>query len=106
MCIEAKWVPVAMLATGEATAGKDIDIGICQERYQGSILAINAQGALNAAHILSAGAVSFARGLTAARRIYIMIRTAARRGHGQAAMQTFLDSVPMAKEKVLAARAA
>ncbi len=69
-------MPVATLATGEATAGKGIDIRICQERYQGSILAINAQGALNAAHILSAGAVSFARGLNDTPKIVALLVTA------------------------------
>ena len=45
------------------------DSDYCQEVYRGEIVGINAQAALNFLHYLSAGAVSFARGLNDAPKI-------------------------------------
>jgi PiT family inorganic phosphate transporter len=71
VCVGTEWVPVAsitargaaaidggrrlVLATGESTE--------CKSRYGGSVLGIEVQRVVDAAHFLSAGAVCFARGL-------------------------------------------
>lgn len=67
VCVGDEWVPVTngcgaaiaktmtTVTTGEAAE--------CERRYHGSLFGIQAQQALDALHFLSAGAVSFARGL-------------------------------------------
>jgi len=52
--------------TAPASAGVDITVGTqkdCIERYQGKLLGISGQSLVNGLHYLSAGTVSFARGL-------------------------------------------
>ncbi len=64
VCVEERWIPVSMAgSTATAAAVSELRIGTCQERYQGALLSISAHEALNLSHFLSAGAVSFARGL-------------------------------------------
>ncbi len=49
-----------------ALTGVDVTVGTtndCVEKYQGKLVGISAQSLINAIHYLSAGAVSFARGL-------------------------------------------
>ena len=67
VCVGEEWVPVAnvpgataaeshvTLSTGEMTA--------CERRYHGSLFGIQAKQIVDTLHFLSAGAVSFARGL-------------------------------------------
>jgi PiT family inorganic phosphate transporter len=45
----------------------------CRERYAGAMLGINSQQAMDAAHFLSAGVVSFARGLNDTPKIVAML---------------------------------
>lgn len=49
---------------------------VCQERYQGAVLGIGAEKLLDTAHFLSAGAVSFARGLNDTPKIMGLILVA------------------------------
>jgi PiT family inorganic phosphate transporter len=52
--------------TAPALTGVDITVGMqkdCIERYQGSLLGVSGQSLVNGLHYLSAGTVSFARGL-------------------------------------------
>jgi PiT family inorganic phosphate transporter len=72
VCVgETGLVPLARQADGAATLSPG-SVGLaamvgsteqCAERYTGQVLGLPAQGLLNAAHALSAGTVSFARGL-------------------------------------------
>jgi PiT family inorganic phosphate transporter len=74
VCLNEKWVPVALGPGGAATAlPAGVELSTCQERYQGAILAVTAQSALNVAHYLSAGAVSFARGLNDTPKIVALL---------------------------------
>lgn len=64
ICLNREWVPLAIAPGGTAAvAGEKLEIATCQERYQGTIFSVTAHGILDGAHYLSAGAVSFARGL-------------------------------------------
>ena len=63
VCIGEEWVPQAQ---GAAFANISIAVestAVCQERYQGALLGISAQKLLDGLHYLSAGMVSFARGV-------------------------------------------
>ncbi len=69
VCIGRRYEPVtvsgdgvlAMQTTGvELTADEAAN---CRQRYRGRVAGVEAQGVLNAAHLLTAGALSFARGL-------------------------------------------
>lgn len=67
ICIGNEWVPVAGRG-GEASAINAFTMSVdstpaCERRYQGNILGIQAKGAIDKLHFLSAGAVCFARGL-------------------------------------------
>jgi PiT family inorganic phosphate transporter len=50
-----------------------LEIATCQERYQGTIFSVTAHGLLDGAHYLSAGAVSFARGLNDTPKIVALL---------------------------------
>jgi len=90
VCMGEKIVPVPNLAccsgqTLSVTQLKALDIIVdeqtaCQakaiEYYQGNLLGISAQQILDALHFLSAGAVSFARGLNDTPKIVALIITA------------------------------
>lgn len=74
VCVDQKWVPVALGPDGTATAiPAGVEVSTCQERYQGTLLAVTAQDVLNGAHYLSAGAVSFARGLNDTPKIVALL---------------------------------
>jgi PiT family inorganic phosphate transporter len=74
VCLNREWVPVALAPGGEAAvAGEKFEITTCQERYQGTILRVTAHGILDGAHYLSAGAVSFARGLNDTPKIVALL---------------------------------
>ena len=73
VCIGQKWVPVAMAGGQAALVRQGVAVETCEERYQGTVLAVTAQGAVNAAHVLSAGAVSFARGLNDTPKIVALL---------------------------------
>jgi inorganic phosphate transporter, PiT family len=72
LCIGEEFVPVAVARTSESrlvtTGIQSLGVVVdeeanCQERYTGMMLGVNVQTVLDGAHYLSAGAVSFARGL-------------------------------------------
>jgi PiT family inorganic phosphate transporter len=74
VCVDQKWVPVALAPGGvSAMQAAGIQVSLCQDRYQGRILSVTAQDALNGAHYLSAGAVSFARGLNDTPKIVALL---------------------------------
>jgi PiT family inorganic phosphate transporter len=70
VCVGQEWVPIASLTQGTATASSAAGLRIivdeqaqCAQRYSGTLFGLNAQSVLDACHYISAGAVSFARGL-------------------------------------------
>lgn len=71
VCVNQVWIPAA--PGPFATAAEKLEIAACQERYQGTILSVTAQDALNGAHWLSAGALSFARGLNDTPKIVALL---------------------------------
>jgi PiT family inorganic phosphate transporter len=73
VCVNREWVPVSMAPSGAAVAAEKLEVATCQERYQGTLLAVTAHGVLNGAHYLSAGAVSFARGLNDTPKIVALL---------------------------------
>lgn len=73
VCVGETWVPIASLSSGEAIAGRRIQVGVCQERYQGTVLAVDAHQALGTAHVVTAGAVSFTRGLNDTPKIMALL---------------------------------
>jgi PiT family inorganic phosphate transporter len=74
VCVDRKWVPVALAPGAAAALQPDgVQVSVCQERYQGTILSVTAQDALTGAHVLSAGAVSFARGLNDTPKIVALL---------------------------------
>ncbi|PWB47860.1 MAG: inorganic phosphate transporter [Candidatus Methylomirabilota bacterium] len=72
LCVGEEFVPVAVATTAE---GRHLPIGTtplrvvldeaegCRRRYTGTMMGVSAQTVLDGVHYLSAGAVSFARGL-------------------------------------------
>jgi inorganic phosphate transporter, PiT family len=67
ICVGEEWLPVssgnaAAYATSNLTMSVD-SIQSCELRYHGSVLGINAKSLIDVSHFMSAGAVSFARGL-------------------------------------------
>jgi PiT family inorganic phosphate transporter len=70
--------PAALLAAQPAAALSVAMAGegLCIERYAGSFLGINCQRAMDAAHFLSAGIVSFARGLNDAPKMAALLLVA------------------------------
>ena len=76
VCVGQEWVPIAALTPGAATASSAAGLRVivdqqaqCAQRYSGTVFGVNAQSVLDACHYLSAGAVSFARGLNDAPKI-------------------------------------
>jgi inorganic phosphate transporter, PiT family len=70
--VEGQWVPASRMPGGPAA----LAVAAQQERYLGTVLAIPAQQTLDAAHYLSAGAVSFARGLNDTPKIVALLMAA------------------------------
>ena len=60
----------ALVTTTSSTLAKE---EICRERYRGKVLGINCQKALDIAHYISAGIVSFARGLNDTPKIVALL---------------------------------
>jgi len=72
LCIGEEFVPVAVAISAEGcfvtTGTQSVRVAIddvtnCVQRYTGTMLGVNVQTVLDGVHYLSAGAVSFARGL-------------------------------------------
>lgn len=74
---------------------------VCRSRYQGQVLGIEASAALDGAHYLSAGAVSFARGLNDTPKIAALLLVAPLFGSVGSAL---VVALPMALGGVLSAR--
>lgn len=80
VCIGGKWHPVA--DTGIACSAAQslaLEVGTtteCERRYHGTFLGIEAKPAMDALHFLSAGAVSFARGLNDTPKIAALLLVA------------------------------
>jgi len=67
VCVGNEWIPVPG-PRGEAAVTNALTVTVdsqtaCERRYQGSFFGIDAKALIDALHFLSAGAVSFARGL-------------------------------------------
>lgn len=77
------------------------DTVVCRIRYQGHVLGIEASAALDCAHYLSAGAVSFARGLNDTPKIAALLLVAPFFGSVGSAM---VVALPMAIGGLLSAR--
>jgi PiT family inorganic phosphate transporter len=87
VCIGQQWVPVgspAALVTstggseGERVADQRLELAVgdiegCQNRYDGRVAGVSAQGAVTSAHLLSAGLVGFARGLNDTPKILALV---------------------------------
>ncbi len=74
VCVEEKWIPVGV---GPEGAGMPmpavVEVRMCQDRYQETIFSVTVQSLLNGVHYLSAGAVSFARGLNDTPKIVALL---------------------------------
>ena len=77
------------------------DTVVCRSRYQGRILGIEASGTLDRLHYLSAGAVSFARGLNDTPKIAALLLVAPFFG---GLGSTLVVALPMAAGGLLSAR--
>ncbi|MAE61388.1 MAG: phosphate permease [Planctomycetaceae bacterium] len=69
VCVEREFVPVSVSADGsvmhQSTGVRLAEASVeeCQQRYEGRVAGIDAQRVLNVSHVITAGALSFARGL-------------------------------------------
>ncbi|MBI4951524.1 MAG: inorganic phosphate transporter [Myxococcales bacterium] len=72
LCVGGRFVPVARAEAGGAITAGDVrlephvwsgDAPACTERYQGAVLGVDAARLVGRLHFVSAGAMSFARGL-------------------------------------------
>jgi len=102
--VETPLVEPAGSAAALAPARLEVVAGTlhsCGERYGGSGLAVRAQAVLDAAHWLSAGALSFARGLNDAPKIAALVIASQAAGMRSALV---LVSVAMAAGGILGAR--
>ncbi|MGH8442752.1 MAG: inorganic phosphate transporter [Nevskiaceae bacterium] len=78
VCVDDEWVPQA----GGAAALGGIKVvvesqQVCQERYGGHLVGVSAQALIDGLHYLSAGAVSFARGVNDTPKIVALFLLAA-----------------------------
>lgn len=73
ICVNREWIPVGGDAAAAVTG---LEVASCEnrrERYQGTLFAVDAERGVNAVHYLSAGAVSFARGLNDTPKIVALL---------------------------------
>lgn len=77
--VEGQWLPAAQLPSTELTL---LPGGVLarEERYQGVVLSVDAQQILTFAHVLTAGAASFARGLNDTPKICALLIAASAMG--------------------------
>lgn len=113
VCVGTEFVPVAALGAGAAAAVAEartavvVARGGCVERYRGGVLGLSAQTLLDSLHHISAGAVSFARGLNDTPKIAAILFGASALGTGAAETRfvTFLIAgIAIALGGVLSAR--
>lgn len=86
VCVGGKWQPItdsSMACKASSTLSVDFDTSSeCARRYHGTFFGIEAKPAMDALHFLSAGAVSFARGLNDTPKIAaLLLVTAAIQPH-------------------------
>jgi PiT family inorganic phosphate transporter len=63
VCIGEEWVPQGQVATLAGINVRVDTIEHCRERYLGAVLGVSAQSIMDGLHYVSAGLVSFARGM-------------------------------------------
>jgi len=80
ICIGGEFVPVAVTSEGHlmTIAAQSLRVVVdkevsCLQRYTGTMLGVNVQRVLDSVHYLSAGAVSFARGLNDTPKIVALV---------------------------------
>ena len=83
VCVSEQWVPLALADAPAGTLSLTRQLTLtrgttacCQERYQGRLVGVSAQAALDLAHFASAGVVSFARGLNDTPKMVALILAA------------------------------
>lgn len=109
LCVGPIREPVIIQAGGAATffsTGTKLTVGEltqCVEQYRGVLLGIDAQRVLDLLHYLSAGAVSFARGLNDAPKIVALL-VAAQALHMDTKTGLFLVGAAMAVGGILSAK--
>jgi PiT family inorganic phosphate transporter len=89
VCIDGDWVPqprgaAALRSIKVVVASREA----CQERYGGSVAGVSAQPLIDGLHYLSAGAVSFARGLNDTPKVVALMLLAAPLAQGAPAFVT------------------
>jgi PiT family inorganic phosphate transporter len=87
VCVGEQWVPLALAPAGSVAITRQLSLSAgtterCQVRYQGNLVGVSAQAALDVAHFASAGAVSFARGLNDTPKMVALILAAKAVGSG------------------------
>lgn len=81
-CVCVDPAPAVVTQEGVTGGGGALAVGTCRERYRGTLLRLGAQETLQVAHVLSAGAVSFARGLNDTPKLVAMLVAAKALGTG------------------------
>lgn len=80
VCVGGKWQPVMEQGVScQAAQSLTLEVGTtpeCERRYHGTFLGIEAKGVMDTLHFLSAGAVSFARGLNDTPKIAALLLVA------------------------------
>lgn len=81
VCVGEELVPVVLAADGSAVADSRVRLALsagasCVDRYQGAVVGVSAQRALDALHFVSAGAVCFARSLNDTPKIVAILLAA------------------------------
>ena len=84
VCIGEEWVPQSVITAGVASTVGGIRVTVaidqkqvCQQRYTGAVVGVPAQKLIDGLHYLSAGAVSFARGMNDTPKIVALTLMAA-----------------------------
>ncbi|MBI3320789.1 MAG: inorganic phosphate transporter [Candidatus Omnitrophica bacterium] len=110
LCVDGGvWQPITATSSGAAAlqaSGMTLSVGQlrqCAERYHGRVLGIDAQHILDRIHLVSAGAVSFARGLNDTPKIAAML-IAAKALHVPLPAALLLTAIAMALGGLLNAR--
>lgn len=74
VCLNREWGPAAATPDGTAAAGAPaLHLTACPQRAENTIVAVTAHRVFDVAHYLSAGAVSFARGLNDTPKIVALL---------------------------------
>jgi inorganic phosphate transporter, PiT family len=105
VCVGGKWQPVSeadvFCVASESLTFEVGDSTECERRYQGSFFGIEAKPVLDTLHFLSAGSVSFARGLNDTPKIAALLLVA---GAVKPQWSLFIIAAAMAAGGILQAR--